>query len=164
MTPWPDCAHCRFPPDRGALTAAPMTAAPATGPPPSSSSTSQSKLSPTRAARIGQREFPAAFGHFMSGSPHRQQACCWRHPPEFAWIISSPSPLCPVPMPPPLGSVDSGLTSGTGEGSFTEEQLEAVRTELGINRPIYIQYGTWIWDMLRGDLNQSRGETCIYVG
>ena len=56
------------------------------------------------------------------------------------------------------------LTSGTGEGSFTEEQLEAVRTELGINRPIYIQYGTWIWDMLRGDLNQSRGETCIYVG
>ena len=110
MTPWPDCAHCRFPPDRGALTAAPMTAAPATGPPPSSSSTSQSKLSPTRAARIGQREFPAAFGHFMSGSPHRQQACCWRHPPEFAWIISSPSPLCPVPMPPPLGSVDSGLS------------------------------------------------------
>ena len=91
MTPWPDCAHCRFPPDRSALTAAPMTAAPATGPPPSSSSTSQSKLSPTRAARIGQREFPAAFGHFMRGSPHRQQATIGPARPISSGPAPSPS-------------------------------------------------------------------------
>ena len=45
----------------------------------------------------------------MSGSPHRQRACCSPLPPEFAWMISSPFPICPIPMPPPLGSVDSGL-------------------------------------------------------
>ena len=47
------------------------------------------------------------------------------------------------------------LTSGTGEGSFTEEQLEAVRKDLGLDKPLHIQYGTWIWDMLRGDLGTS---------
>ena len=47
------------------------------------------------------------------------------------------------------------LTSGTGEGSFTEEQLQAVRVELGIDRPLHIQYVTWIWDLLRGDLGTS---------
>ena len=49
------------------LTVALLTAAPATGPPLSPSFTSQSDVSPTRAARIGQREFPAAFGHPMRG-------------------------------------------------------------------------------------------------
>ena len=60
-----------------------LTVASATGPPSSPSSTSQSKISPTRAARIGQRECPAAFGHLMSASSHRQQACYWPHPPDF---------------------------------------------------------------------------------
>ncbi len=52
-----------------------LALAPATGPPSSPSSTSQSKISPTRAARIGQREFLAAFGHLMSGC---------RFPPDVA--------------------------------------------------------------------------------
>ena len=47
------------------------------------------------------------------------------------------------------------LTSGTGEGSFTEEQLQAVRHDLGIDRPLHIQYVTWIWNMIRGDLGTS---------
>ena len=51
-----------------------LTVAPATGPPYLPSSTSQSKVSPTRGARIGQREFLAAFGHLMSSYSHRQQA------------------------------------------------------------------------------------------
>ena len=58
---------------------------------------------------MAQREFLAAFDHSMRGPLSRQQVCCWCHPPEFAWIMSYPSPLCPVPMPPPLGSVDPGL-------------------------------------------------------
>ena len=65
------------------LTAPFLTATPATGPPPSPSFTSQSKVSPTRAAHMGQREFLAASGHFMRGSPHRQQARYWRRPPAI---------------------------------------------------------------------------------
>ena len=60
-----------------------LTAAPATDPHPSPSFTSQSKISPTRAARIGQRECLAAYGHCMSGSLSRQQVHYWCHPPEF---------------------------------------------------------------------------------
>ena len=66
------------------LTVALLTVAPATGTPRSSLFTNQSKISPTRAARIGQRGCLVAFGHCMSDSPHRQQACCWPLPPEFA--------------------------------------------------------------------------------
>ena len=62
---------------------APLTAAPATSPPLSPSFTSQSKISPTRAARIGQREFLAAFGHPLRGSLSRQQVHYWCHPLEF---------------------------------------------------------------------------------
>ena len=65
------------------LTWAPLTTALATGPPSSPSSTSQSNISPTRAARIGQREFLVAFGHSMRDSLSRQQARYWCHPPEF---------------------------------------------------------------------------------
>ena len=98
LAPWLDCALCRSPPDRSAGNR-----------PTKLALIHQSvEISPTRAARIGQREFPAAFGHSMRGPLSRQQAYYWRQPPEVAWIISSPSPLCLVPMPPPLGSVDSG--------------------------------------------------------
>ena len=62
------------------LTAALLTVAPATGTPRPSLFTNQSKISPTRAARIGQRGCLVAFGHCMSGSPHRQQACYWPRP------------------------------------------------------------------------------------
>ena len=73
------------------LIAALLTAAPATGPPRPPSSTSQSKVFPTHAARSGQRECLAAFGHLVSRSPHRQQACYWTHPPEIRPTIQSPS-------------------------------------------------------------------------
>ena len=68
-----------------------LTVAPATGPPSSPSSTSQSNISPTRAARIGQREFLAAFGHLMSGSSHRQQATVGPARPISAGSAPSPS-------------------------------------------------------------------------
>ena len=96
-------------PDPVAYPAAPfLTAAPATDPPRSSSSTSQSKVSPTRAARIGQREFPATCGHCMSGSPHRQQVHYWHARPISAGSVAFPSLLCPVQVPTLLRSVDSG--------------------------------------------------------
>ena len=60
-----------------------LTVAPVTGPPPPQSSASHSKVSPTRAARLGQRGLPAAFGRSIRGSLRRQQAHYRRHPSEI---------------------------------------------------------------------------------
>jgi peptide/nickel transport system permease protein len=35
------------------------------------------------------------------------------------------------------------------------EDLEALRAKLGLNRPIYIQYGLWLGRVVRGDLGES---------
>ena len=35
------------------------------------------------------------------------------------------------------------------------EDLEALRAKLGLNRPIYIQYGIWLGRLARGDLGES---------
>jgi peptide/nickel transport system permease protein len=35
------------------------------------------------------------------------------------------------------------------------EDLEALRAKLGLNRPIYVQYGIWLGRLLRGDLGES---------
>ena len=44
---------------------------------------------------------------------------------------------------------------GGAEGSFTQEDLDIVREQLGTNRPIHIQYFTWIADLFQGDFNDS---------
>ena len=44
---------------------------------------------------------------------------------------------------------------GGAEGSFTQQDLDVVREKLGTNRPLHIQYGTWIGDLFTGDLNES---------
>lgn len=33
--------------------------------------------------------------------------------------------------------------------------IETLRERLGLNRPLYIQYLTWLWDSVRGDFGQS---------
>jgi peptide/nickel transport system permease protein len=37
----------------------------------------------------------------------------------------------------------------------TPEKVAAVRKELGLDRPLYVQYLAWAWDSLRGDLGKS---------
>ena len=44
---------------------------------------------------------------------------------------------------------------GGAEGSFTREDLDVVREKLGTNRPIHVQYFTWIRDLFQGDFNES---------
>ena len=44
---------------------------------------------------------------------------------------------------------------GGAEGSFTQEDLDIVREQLGTNRPIHVQYITWIGDLFQGDFNDS---------
>jgi peptide/nickel transport system permease protein len=48
------------------------------------------------------------------------------------------------------------LTGGDDDaGKVSLEQLDKLREELGLNRPIYSQYGHWVWDIMRGDLGTS---------
>ncbi|MBC7324093.1 MAG: ABC transporter permease, partial [Moorella sp. (in: Bacteria)] len=37
----------------------------------------------------------------------------------------------------------------------TQEAVEALREELGLNDPLYVQYGRWLWGALHGDLGKS---------
>jgi peptide/nickel transport system permease protein len=47
------------------------------------------------------------------------------------------------------------LVGDTGEAKFTQEQLDAMRAKLGTDRPLYVQYGAWVWGMLRLDFGES---------
>lgn len=47
------------------------------------------------------------------------------------------------------------LTGEEGAGAVTEEDLAKLRHELGLDKPLHVQYGTWLWDILRGDLGTS---------
>jgi peptide/nickel transport system permease protein len=54
---------------------------------------------------------------------------------------------------------------GQGSVILTDEQLAAARASLGLDQPLYIQYLSWIGDVLRGDLGTSfwRGDPIIDV-
>ena len=43
-----------------------------------------------------------------------------------------------------------------GGGSFTQEDLARLRHELGTDRPIVVQYATWIGGVIRGDFGDGR--------
>ncbi|MBI2906658.1 MAG: ABC transporter permease [Chloroflexi bacterium] len=54
------------------------------------------------------------------------------------------------------GDVAAVILSGPeGERHYTQEELEQVRSQLGLNDPIYVQYGRWIWQFLSVDLGSS---------
>lgn len=36
-----------------------------------------------------------------------------------------------------------------------EAAIEALREELGLNRPVYVQYADWLWSALQGDFGES---------
>ncbi len=37
----------------------------------------------------------------------------------------------------------------------TEEKVIEVRRAMGLDRPFLVQYGSWLWDLMRGDLGES---------
>jgi peptide/nickel transport system permease protein len=47
------------------------------------------------------------------------------------------------------------ILAGSGEGSFTKQDLANLRRELGTDRPIFVQYGDWLGGLLRGNLGTS---------
>jgi peptide/nickel transport system permease protein len=47
------------------------------------------------------------------------------------------------------------LVGETGDSNFTQAELHDLRVKLGTDQPIYVQYGKWVWGMLRLDFGQS---------
>jgi peptide/nickel transport system permease protein len=48
------------------------------------------------------------------------------------------------------------LAGGEGDsGSVSSEQLQQLRQKLGLDRPLYVQYASWLGSVLRGDLGAS---------
>jgi peptide/nickel transport system permease protein len=47
------------------------------------------------------------------------------------------------------------LSGDSGEGQFTMEELDSLRHELGTDRPIHVQYFSWMGDLLQGDFGTS---------
>ena len=47
------------------------------------------------------------------------------------------------------------LRGEQGEGAAFPYSLEQLREELGLNRPLVVQYTGWLWDMARGDMGES---------
>ena len=47
------------------------------------------------------------------------------------------------------------LLGDLGHGHVDAAELEAMRHKLGTDRPIAVQYYTWLWDMVRGDFGDS---------
>ena len=37
-------------------------------------------------------------------------------------------------------------------GNPTAEQIEKIRIQLGFDKPLLVQYGRWVWDLLHFDL------------
>ena len=42
-----------------------------------------------------------------------------------------------------------------GDRQSTPEQLEVVREQMGLNRPLHVQYLDYMWNVLQGDLGNS---------
>ena len=54
------------------------------------------------------------------------------------------------------GDIASIILGGpSGEGAYSLEELEDLREQLGLNRPIVVQYLDWAWGVIRGDLGDS---------
>jgi|TARA_Y100000758_G_scaffold302524_1_gene270705 peptide/nickel transport system permease protein len=47
------------------------------------------------------------------------------------------------------------LAGPSGEASYTLQDVEQLREKLGLNDPLYLQYGNWVSDLVRGDLGTS---------
>ena len=42
-----------------------------------------------------------------------------------------------------------------GTGKVTTADIDKLREKMGLNRPIHIQYGAWVWDLMKGDMGTS---------
>ena len=47
------------------------------------------------------------------------------------------------------------LAGETGDSNFTQQELHDLQVKLGTDKPLYVQYGKWMWGLLRLDFGQS---------
>lgn len=47
------------------------------------------------------------------------------------------------------------LAGETGDARFTQAELHDLQAKLGTDKPLYVQYGAWVWGLLRLDFGQS---------
>ena len=54
---------------------------------------------------------------------------------------------------------DAAMMLLTGDedaaGKVTNEDIDKLREKMGLNRPIHVQYSSWVWDLIKGDLGKS---------
>lgn len=53
------------------------------------------------------------------------------------------------------GDAALAIVTAGGEGAATQEQLQRVRAQLGLDRPLYVQYVDWLGSLARLDLGKS---------
>jgi len=53
------------------------------------------------------------------------------------------------------GDVAMMIVGSEEAASADPAELAAIREQLGLNRPLYEQYFSWMWDLVRGDLGKS---------
>ena len=51
--------------------------------------------------------------------------------------------------------IDAMVTDETGSLVFTEQERESIMESLGLNRPVHVQYLSWMRDVFTGDLGYS---------
>lgn len=50
----------------------------------------------------------------------------------------------------------------TKRGTFDPKVLEEIKRNWGLDQPLYVQYGRWLWNLLHGDLGRSyRGQDLV---
>ena len=42
-----------------------------------------------------------------------------------------------------------------GTGKVTTADIDKLRAKMGLDRPIHVQYGSWVWDLMKGDMGTS---------
>ena len=52
----------------------------------------------------------------------------------------------------PGDAAEAYLAGPTGQGRFNEEEVLKLQRKLGTDRPVLVQYGSWLWGLMRGDL------------
>jgi peptide/nickel transport system permease protein len=54
---------------------------------------------------------------------------------------------------PRLGGADAAQVAAGSDATL--DQIQAIRTQMGLDRPLVVQYGEWLYNLLRGDLGTS---------
>jgi peptide/nickel transport system permease protein len=57
------------------------------------------------------------------------------------------------------GDIVLVILSGSGESTVTPESRAILTQELGLNEPLPVQYGRWLWDMVNGNFGGRSLET-----